>query len=329
MEQELELKSINGELLKGKLWGDPVTARAMVVLVHGLGEHVQRYEHVAEAFLARNFALMGFDQQGHGKTAGKRGVIAPNDSFLRDLEAMVVLAKQLAPGKKIFLYGHSMGALEVLYYGLKGHESVSGIMATSPALDPGTMSKAQKMMVKLMKPLLPNLAVDNGLALDALSRDPEVVQRYRDDPLVHLIISRAGVAGHGCPVGREAVGALVRRLIHHVLDEEIRAGGCLGPDAVGEESGGADAGRPRDVHGRRVQDARGFARLGEVSGVADGRAGRCARELDVDRPHVVSVFETERDRGGNGRRRPAVRPARRRLGKRARVSSACRHRAHG
>jgi len=185
MEQELELKSINGELLKGKLWGDPVTARAMVVLVHGLGEHVQRYEHVAEAFLARNFALMGFDQQGHGKTAGKRGVIAPNDSFLRDLEAMVVLAKQLAPGKKIFLYGHSMGALEVLYYGLKGHESVSGIMATSPALDPGTMSKAQKMMVKLMKPLLPNLAVDNGLALDALSRDPEVVQRYRDDPLVH------------------------------------------------------------------------------------------------------------------------------------------------
>ena len=185
MEQELELKSINGELLKGKLWGDPVTARAMVVLVHGLGEHVQRYEHVAEAFLARNFALMGFDQQGHGKTAGKRGVIAPNDSFLRDLEAMVVLAKQLAPGKKIFLYGHSMGALEVLYYGLKGHESVSGIMATSPALDPGTMSKAQKMMVKLMKPLLPNLAVDNGLALDALSRDPEVVQRYRNDPLVH------------------------------------------------------------------------------------------------------------------------------------------------
>lgn len=185
MEQELELKSINGELLKGKLWGDPVTARAMVVLVHGLGEHVQRYEHVAEAFLTRNFALMGFDQQGHGKTAGKRGVIAPNNSFLRDLDAMVVLAKRLAPGKEIFLYGHSMGALEVLYYGLKGHESVSGIMATSPALDPGTMSKAQKMMVKLMKPLLPNLAVDNGLALDALSRDPEVVQRYRDDPLVH------------------------------------------------------------------------------------------------------------------------------------------------
>ena len=185
MEQELELKSINGELLKGKLWGDPETARAMVVLVHGLGEHVQRYEHVAKAFLARNFALMGFDQQGHGKTAGKRGVIMPNDSFLRDLDAMVVLAKQLAPGKEIFLYGHSMGALEVLNYGLKGRESVSGIMATSPALDPGTMSKAQKMMVKLIKPLLPNLAVDNGLSVAALSRDNEVVERYRNDPLVH------------------------------------------------------------------------------------------------------------------------------------------------
>lgn len=185
MEQELNLKSVSGEQLWGKLKRDPKTSRAVVVLAHGLGEHIQRYEHVANAFDARDLALMGFDQQGHGRSGGKRGVIAGNDSLLLDLENIVKYAKQLAPEKPVFLYGHSMGALEVLYYGLRSQETVQGIMATSPALDPGTISKAQKALVKILKPILPNLAVDNGLDVNALSRDAEVVRRYREDPLVH------------------------------------------------------------------------------------------------------------------------------------------------
>ena len=182
---EITMKSVNGEQLQGRVWGDKQIARAVVVLVHGLGEHVGRYEHVAAKFVERGYFLLGFDQQGHGKTAGKRGVIAPNDSLLRDIEAAVLLAKQMAPAKSVFLYGHSMGALEVLYYGLKGKEAVAGIMATSPALDENSMSKAQKALVSIMKKILPNLAVDNGLAVEALSRDAKVVEAYQKDPLVH------------------------------------------------------------------------------------------------------------------------------------------------
>jgi alpha-beta hydrolase superfamily lysophospholipase len=185
MEQELRLKSVSGKQLWGKIKRDPKTSRAVVVLAHGLGEHIQRYEHVANAFDQRGFDLMGFDQQGHGRSDGKRGVIAGHDSLIRDLEAVIRLAKSMAPDKPVFLYGHSMGALEALYFGLKGQESVQGIIATSPALDSGTMSKAQKTLVKFLKPILPNLAVDNGLEVEALSRDPGVVQRYRNDPLVH------------------------------------------------------------------------------------------------------------------------------------------------
>lgn len=185
MERELKLNSVSGKQLWGKIKRDPKTSRAVVVLAHGLGEHIQRYEHVANAFDARDLALMGFDQQGHGKSGGKRGVIAGDDSLLLDLENIVQYAKQLAPDKPVFLYGHSMGALEALYYGLKARESVQGIMATSPALDPGTISKAQRALVKFLKPILPNLAVDNGLDVNALSRDADVVRRYRQDPLVH------------------------------------------------------------------------------------------------------------------------------------------------
>ena len=185
MDQELRLKSVSGKELWGKIKRDPKTSRAVVVLAHGLGEHIQRYEHVAEAFAQRDFVLMGFDQQGHGKSGGKRGVIAGNDSLIHDLQAVVHLARTMAPNQPVFLYGHSMGALEALYYGLKARERVQGIIATSPALDPGTMSNAQKTFIKVLKPILPNLAVDNGLDVDALSRDKDVVQRYRQDPLVH------------------------------------------------------------------------------------------------------------------------------------------------
>jgi len=185
MEREIQLESVNGEQLIGKLWGNPEQARAIVVLMHGLGEHVGRYEHVATKFVERGFALLGFDQQGHGKTAGKRGVIAANDSFIRDIAAMLRLAKQLAPNTPVFLYGHSMGSMEVLYYGLKGQEKVDGIIATSPPLDPRSMSGVQRFLVKLIKPLLPNLAVDNGLAASGLSRDADVIRRYEADPLVH------------------------------------------------------------------------------------------------------------------------------------------------
>ena len=153
--------------------------------MHGLGEHIGRYEHVAAKFVERDFALLAFDQQGHGKTAGKRGVIDPDDSMRRDIEAMLRLAKQLAPGKPVFLYGHSMGSMEALYYGLKGQEKVDGIIATSPPLDPRTMSGTQRRLIKLIKPLFPKLTVNNGLETSGLSRDAEVVRRYVADPLNH------------------------------------------------------------------------------------------------------------------------------------------------
>lgn len=191
MEKELTLQSVNGMTLKGKLWGDPTIARAVVVLVHGLGEHIGRYEQVANKFRERRFVLIGFDQQGHGKSEGKRGVIAPKDSLIRDLEAVVLLSRQLVPEKPVFLYGHSMGAVEVLYYGLKGKVAVDWIMATSPALDENSLSRAQKMLISLLKSLLPDLAVDNGLSIDALSQDTKVTEAYRADPLVH---SKASVA---------------------------------------------------------------------------------------------------------------------------------------
>ena len=183
--RELTLKSSNGETLWGQVWEPGEKTRAVVVLVHGLGEHIQRYQHVADKFNAKGIALLGFDQQGHGKAGGKRGVINSAAGLMEDITKAINLAKERFPGLPVFLYGHSMGALEVLYYGLNGTERPTGILATSPALDISSMSKAQRGLVKLLKNVLPDLAVNNGLPIDGLSRDPGNNNAYRVDPLVH------------------------------------------------------------------------------------------------------------------------------------------------
>jgi alpha-beta hydrolase superfamily lysophospholipase len=108
---ELTLKSVNSCQLQGQLWGEPEKARALVVLAHGLGEHVRRYDHVAQRFVDRGYALLGFDQQGHGKTAGKRGVISGGDGLIRDLESAVLLARKMADGKPVYLYGRGRSPL--------------------------------------------------------------------------------------------------------------------------------------------------------------------------------------------------------------------------
>lgn len=183
--KELRLQSSNGGTLWGQVWEPEGEARAVVVLVHGLGEHIQRYQHVAEKFNAKGIALLGFDQQGHGKTGGKRGVINSAEGLMEDISLTIKLAKERFPGLPVFIYGHSMGALEVLYYGLNGPERPAGILATSPALDVASMSKAQRGLVRLLKNILPDLAVDNGLPIDGLSQDAASNQAYRVDPLVH------------------------------------------------------------------------------------------------------------------------------------------------
>ncbi len=183
--RELTLKSSNGETLWGQVWEPEEKARAVLVLVHGLGEHIQRYQHVADKLNARGIALLGFDQQGHGRSGGKRGVINSTEGLMEDITRAVTLTKEMYPGLPIFLYGHSMGAVEVLYYGLNGPEIPTGIIATSPSLDTASMSAAQRALVRLLKNVLPGLAVNNGLPIDGLSRYAVSNQAYRDDPLVH------------------------------------------------------------------------------------------------------------------------------------------------
>jgi alpha-beta hydrolase superfamily lysophospholipase len=163
--------------------------RGVVILVHGLGEHAGRYDHVARHLNAWGFAVRGYDQCGHGESSGARGSL-PTDNRLLDDLADIVDSTRARSGKStpIILLGHSMGGLVVGRFVALGMRPVDGLVMTSPALDPG-LSGFQKFLVAVLPKIAPNLRVGNGLKPQFISHDPAVVAAYLADPLVHDRIS--------------------------------------------------------------------------------------------------------------------------------------------
>ena len=168
--------------------------RGRVLLVHGLGEHMGRYAPVAEQLRAWGFAVRGYDHYGHGQSAGPRGDMKNGHSVMADLGCVIDETRKLslAQGKPLILLGHSMGGLIAGKAVAEAFRQVDGLVMSSPALATD-MNGFQKILLRLLPRLAPHLCVDNGLKSQFLARDPQVVQDYLKDPLVHRKIS-AGLA---------------------------------------------------------------------------------------------------------------------------------------
>ena len=156
---------------------DDLAPRGVVLLVHGLGEHAGRYEHVARRLNEWGFAVRGYDHYGHGESNGVRGALPQASTRQR-----------MAPGTPLIVLGHSMGGLVAACYAAQGTPPIQGLVLSSPALDPG-LNAVQKLLLSFLPKIAPNLTVGNGLDADFISHDPEVVKAYRADPRVHDRIS--------------------------------------------------------------------------------------------------------------------------------------------
>jgi len=164
--------------------------KAVACLVHGLGEHTSRYAHVAEAFGRQGIILFGADLRGHGRSGGARGHISSIEDFMKDIDVSLEQARLRYPGLPIFLYGHSLGGIQVLHYGLTRKPNIKGVIATSSGLHTALEKQYLKiMMAKILGALIPNTSLASGLDPKTISRDEKVVQAYINDPLVHDKIS--------------------------------------------------------------------------------------------------------------------------------------------
>lgn len=161
------------------------TPRALVLLVHGLGEHVGRYEHVARRLNGWGFAVRGYDQYGHGESDGPRGGLTSDKGLLTDLAEIVDATRSLiGADMPLVLLGHSLGGLVAARFVSLAIRPVQGLVMSSPALDPG-LNAVQKILLAVLPPLAPNLRVGNGLDPTLISHDAATVSAYRADKLVH------------------------------------------------------------------------------------------------------------------------------------------------
>ena len=163
--------------------------RGVVILVHGLGEHAGRYEHVAEQLNSWGFAVRGYDQCGHGESGGLRGSLPTDTRLLDDLADIVDSTRARMPkDTPLIVLGHSMGGLVAARFVSLAMRPVDGLVLSSPALDPG-LNPVQKMLLAVLPKIFPNLRVGNGVKPQFISHDPAVVAAYRADRQVHDRIS--------------------------------------------------------------------------------------------------------------------------------------------
>ena len=166
--------------------------RGTVLIVHGLGEHMGRYAHVAQRLNSAGWSVVGYDQRGHGRSPGARGAIPHSDTLLVDLGAAVGQLRQEQPGRPLLLLGHSMGGAVTARYVAESlsaqpagwWQAVDGLMLSSPLLAVD-MTAVQSLMLAVFGTLAPSLAVGNGLKPEWICRDLAVVKAYVADPLVH------------------------------------------------------------------------------------------------------------------------------------------------
>jgi alpha-beta hydrolase superfamily lysophospholipase len=165
-----------------------------VILVHGLGEHAGRYGEVAAHLHQWGFAVRAYDQQGHGQSEGARGDMLRPGSLQADLCRVIDDTRQhpSLQGTPLILLGHSMGGLVVARTLAEGLRPVDAAVLSSPALG-AIPNLFQKILLATLPRVVPHLCVDNGVQVDLVSRDPDVVKAYKADALVHRRIS-AGLA---------------------------------------------------------------------------------------------------------------------------------------
>jgi alpha-beta hydrolase superfamily lysophospholipase len=147
-------------------------AARLVVLVHGYGEHIGRYEHVAQALQARGSTVIGPDHIGHGRSEGERVLVEDFEAIVDDLGAVVGEARADYP---VVMVGHSMGGLVATRYAQRHPDELAGLVLSGPAVGLAPVFEGW-----LAAPEPPSDPID----VATLSRDPAVGEAYAADPLV-------------------------------------------------------------------------------------------------------------------------------------------------
>ena len=192
---EGHFSSTDGLKLFYRRWTVP-QPRGVCLLVHGLAEHSGRYSHVAQALTEQGFSVWALDHRGHGRSEGIRGDCRSLGDFVEDLHLLVKAVRATRPDLPLVLVGHSLGGLIALSYAAEHPGEVRAVAVSSPALKLAHETPPWKVaLVTATSRVMPTALFQNGVNPRVLCHDPQVVEAYMKDPLVHHVLTaRCAVA---------------------------------------------------------------------------------------------------------------------------------------
>jgi ABC-type branched-subunit amino acid transport system ATPase component/alpha-beta hydrolase superfamily lysophospholipase len=196
-------------------------ARYVAILVHGYGEHIGRYEHVAAALVGHGAAVFGLDHFGHGKSGGERVAIEDFEDVVADVATVAATATEKLPNLPLVLIGHSMGGMIAARYAQLHADELTAVVLSGPVIGQFALIEALS---------APDADLDLPIDVAVLSRDDSVGQAYADDPLVwHGPFKRPLVDAMAAMVatidGNGRLDSLPLLWVHGEADELVPIGG--------------------------------------------------------------------------------------------------------
>jgi len=166
----------------------PARPTAVLINVHGLGDHSGLYPSIAEYFPPRGVAVYALDTRGNGRSSGPRGHVERWDRYRDDLHRFVQVVREHDDHVPVLL-GHSLGGLMVLDYAQEHPGTIRGVAAAAPVLGSIGTPAPLLWIARLLSRIWPTFTLETGLDLSGLARDPAVIRAVLDDPLFHRYAS--------------------------------------------------------------------------------------------------------------------------------------------
>jgi alpha-beta hydrolase superfamily lysophospholipase len=222
--EKFNLPLSNQIVLSGLKW-EIDNPKANLMLIHGAGEHIGRYDHWAKLFNDQQINVYGVDHYGHGNSPGARGHLQNYEHYLNEIKALKKMLDEQTDKLPLLLYGHSLGGNIVLHWIIEHVKSVDYVIVSAPWIKLKLVPPPWKIsLMRWLSGILPALSQSNELDPNWLSRDKLIVERYINDPLVHnkitlsaanILFQRAEILEHYNKHISDKI------LIIHGLDDEI------------------------------------------------------------------------------------------------------------
>lgn len=191
--EEDAFDAADGRRLYEQRWLPEGEAKAHVAIVHGYAEHSGRYAYTGEALARRGYAVHALDLRGHGRSDGDRAYVRSFNEYLLDVRAFLARVSGRAGDRPVFLLGHSMGGAIAALTLTVEHPALRGALLSGAAISSEGTPRIVRAIIALLGRIAPRLPLIKLKASD-VSRDPDVVERYENDPLVYRGRVRAGLA---------------------------------------------------------------------------------------------------------------------------------------